>query len=56
MLSEEDKMDTVKISNSESIVEEGNNEVCKDDNSPLSEKHDENKSDFGDDIGKQNLI
>ncbi|KAL0275484.1 UNVERIFIED_CONTAM: hypothetical protein PYX00_003316 [Menopon gallinae] len=43
-------METVKISNPEAIAEETKNEVCNDDNSPLSEKHDENKSDYGDDV------
>lgn len=49
VLSDEDKMDSVKVSSPEDIVK---SPAYKDENSPSSEKHDESKSDFGDDIGK----
>lgn len=51
VLSDEDKMETVKTSNSESIFEVSKSSTDKEDTS-LSEKHDDKKSDFGDDIGK----
>lgn len=49
VLSDEDKMESVKVSNPEPI-KISESPTNKEENSPLSEKHDESKSDFGDDI------
>lgn len=49
VLSDEDKMESVKVSNSEEI-KISESPTDKEVNSPSSEKHDESKSDFGDDI------